>query len=403
MRRTKKAYALTTRERVTWHVLRDAAGRQGICRLSVEEIAERTGFSRRTVQAHLQKIELVKRCLTVKLGNGRGRKSCRIVPRFFSYEAWEDRGFVRGYDGRLVRRQRVQKTVPLYSSSCTEERPNQKARSVPGSEATRGDRDAHHAPAKPLRLVERDVETIESVDALWRRLCCSGWVEATERFREIVHGLVHRARRVAQNVLAFVAGVVRKGYWRCVGERDREAARDDIRALTDTAVVAAAPVETFDLSALWAAGVERLRMAPDPKQVGNLYSQRMAAPRPSRIEDEHAQAEAEKVQQGRYVYGMVVQDRLTLAQAGANLGIPDHATVRELGAKYAKASGCEEPWSRAVARLQDRDVGASPTSKFGQMRQAQAAARSQAREAGRGGEPKATKDLLGPVFWEARK
>lgn len=264
-RRPKKNYALTTRERVTWRVLREAAGRQGICRLSIDEIAERTGFSRRTVQAHLRKIEKLKRCLTVKLGNGRGRKSCRIVPRFFSYKAWEDRGFVRGDDGRLVRRQRVQRTAPSDISSCTEERPDQKARPVPGSEAPRRDRDAHHAPAKPLRLVERDVETIESVDALWRRLCGSGWVEATERFREIVHGLVHRARRVAQHVLAFVAGVIRKGYWRCVGERDRETARDDIRALTDTASVAAAPVETYDLSALWAAGVEALRMAPDPK------------------------------------------------------------------------------------------------------------------------------------------
>lgn len=346
-RKPKKEYVLTTRERVTWLVMRDDAGAQSICRLSIAEISERAGFSRRTVQAHIREFERLGRCATVLLGNGRGRKSCRIVPRSFREDAWERRGFVRGDDGRLVRRQRVQKTVPLYSSSCTEERPDQKARGVPGSEAPRTNGEAHHTAAKPLRLVDRDVETRESVDALWRRLCGQGWVEATERFREIVHGLVHRARRVSQNVLAFVAGVVRRGYWRCVGERDRETARDDIRGLTEAALVAAAPVETFDLSALWAAGVEALRMAPDPK-LGNFFSQRMAAPRPSKLEDEHSQAEAEKVSQGRYVYGMVVQDRLTLAQAGANLGIPDHATVRELGAKYAKASQCEEPWARAV-------------------------------------------------------
>ena len=390
------SWALTPNEDRTWRVLRADAGRQGISRLSLRELEERTGFTRPTVLAHLRRLEQLHRVLTVERGNGRGRRSCRIVPRHFSYRAWQERGFVQGAAGL----ERVKPEPSPYISSCTEERPDQKARGVPGSEASRTDGEAHHVPAKPLRLVERDVETIETVDALWARLCRQGWVEATERFREIVHGLVHRARRVAQNVLAFVAGVVRKGYWCCVGEREREMARDDIRGLTDTASVSAAPVETFDLSALWAAGVERLRMTPDPKQIGNFFSQRMAAPRPSKPEDEHAQAEAEKVAQGRYVYGMVVQDRLTLAQAGANLGIPDHATVRELGAKYAKASGCEEPWSRAMARLLDRDVGASPTSKFGAMRQAQAAARAQAREAGRGGEPKPISEVIGRVFGE---
>lgn len=143
-------------------------------------------------------------------------------------------------------------------------------------------------------------------------------------------------------------------------------------------------------------------MTNDPKQVGNLYSQRMgpSGPAPTKAESELAEEQARQVAQGRYVYGMAVHDGMTLKAIAAVIGVPDQAAVRELGAKYAKSAGCETQWGRAMSRLQDRDVGADPTSRFGQVREAQRQARTILSNPARGGEPKSTRELLGPVFGE---
>lgn len=283
---------------------------------------------------------------------------------------------------------------------------------MPGVEAPRTERpQATHRPARPLGIVGRDLATREGVDGLYGRLVRAGWLQPCERFREMVHGLVARARRVAQNPLAFVAGVVRRGCWRVVGERDREAARAEIAALDastvstalDRAVPAVDVSDLLDLSAQIARGWTQ-QMKNDPKQVGNLYSQRMgqSRPAPTTAESELAEEAARRVAQGRYVYGMAVHDGMNLKAIASAIGVPDQSEVRELGALYAKSAGHEVQWGRAMAKLQDRDVGASPTSAFGQMREAQRTARTHAREMERGGEPKSIRDVMGPVFGEPR-
>lgn len=305
-----RRWVLTANQDRTWRVLRDDAGRQGVSRLSLADIQNLTGFTKPAVMRHLATLERLHRILTLDPGGGRGRRACRIVPRHFSYAAWRKRGYVR--NGSSLERVSIQPAPVLFSS--TEEKPHQKARPVPGSEAFRANgRQSSHAGGRPLGILERDLATREGVDGLYGRLGRAGWLEPCERFREIVHGLVARARRIAQNPLAFVAGVVRRGLWKVVGERDREVARDEIAAL-DVAAETAAVAETpfVDVSALMELTAQIAQgwtkpMKTDPQQVGNLYSQRVGQARatPTTAEMEHAEEQARQVVQGRYVYGMI--------------------------------------------------------------------------------------------------
>lgn len=241
-----RRWVLTEREDRTWRVLREAAaGRDQTCAIPLPEIARRSGVCRRTAVEHLRRLEQLGRIRRISGGRGRGNVTVYRAPRDFRRSSWE----------RWEREKVQPEPTPSPSSPLGGE-------TVPRAGVSAPQKAGGSPPGRWWHLSELDLVDREARDATYLRLADLGAIaDPCEQRREQWHGLVARARRKAVNVLAFVAGVVRRGLWRVVGEQDREFARDEIRAL--------------DGLGRWAVQVPAMT---DPEAIGNLLA-RLDPPR----------------------------------------------------------------------------------------------------------------------------
>lgn len=362
-------WILTLAQDRTWRVLREAAsGPDEICRISAEEIAARSGVSRRSVTEHLKRLEQLGRIRRLAGGRGRGHVATYRAPRDFrrsSWAKWE----------RRQKREGGPDQSSLYRAESVHE-PYLGSHPVVDRAARMG-----FFPKKRrkwFRLSEADLADRESTDRTFLRLSRSGVVEWSEQRREQWHGLVARARRIASNTLAFVAGVVRKGLWRVVSERERDLARREIRAiehptpilhrssLEDTRPRVANPgvkiiprgSSPTERTAAELLGpiMEKLNMNIRPKEPSPV-------PSPFRDFQDRGHTESETwrlVDLGRRVYALIVFDRKTVEETMAacrSLGFDcDRTSVLEAGRRFSESCGNHDQWRLALSRFEDRET-----------------------------------------------
>ncbi len=212
---------LTAHQRLVWEALAakclaDGKGELDTVRIGTHELAHRTGLHRYTVQRIIDNFQHFGWLTIVEAGGGRGNVAVRRL---------------RPY-GQIQR-----STVRDDASGCpVDESPPWEVYEALADECKvpPGESSYTSSPPKPVVPVPTErvgvrrvgfVLTPESLEegtreSTFASMVAKGWLEDSERARILWGGLIARARRVATDVCAFVAGVVRKGLWRVVSDDD---------------------------------------------------------------------------------------------------------------------------------------------------------------------------------------
>lgn len=222
---------LTPQQRRVWEALVDQClihgkGMVDTVRIGTQKLAHMLGMVRFSVQRIIYNFQDYGWLTPLENGPGRGKVAVRRLRPYGPIQRPlihdDAEGCPEGEEPpwekyeALADEMKTTRAKQALSSSCTKPEvpvPNRAAEAV-------------GVPRKAGFSLQPEVLEVEEARAsAFKELVAKGWLHDSEHQRLLWGGLIARAKRVATNACAFVAGVVRKGLWRVVCDDDIAAGR----------------------------------------------------------------------------------------------------------------------------------------------------------------------------------
>ncbi len=212
---------LTAHQRLVWEALAakclvDGKGELDTVRIGTHDLAHRTGLHRCTVQRIIANFERFGWLTSVEAGGGRGHVAVR---RLRPYGQIQRSTLRDDASGCLVDESPPWELYEALADECKVPHPDASYTSSPPKPGFSVPTEAVGIRKVGFVLTPESLEE-GARESTFASMVAKGWLEDTERQRLLWFGVIARARRVASNACAFVAGVVRQGLWRVVSDDD---------------------------------------------------------------------------------------------------------------------------------------------------------------------------------------